>query len=135
MTTVQDRPTASRTRTHVDFNAVEQHQREIDARLRNWGRWCNGTGRASVCPMFRLTPPSPRQRGDGATYADTVDGADAARLAPQVSALPEKHRAAINWAYVRPVSPRQACESIGASMEGLYRLLRDGRQMLINKGN
>jgi len=119
-------------RAHIDFNAVEQHQHDIDARLRNWGRWCNGSSGPATSPMFRMTPPAPRQRGDGATYSDSVDGADAAKLAPAVSALPEKHRAAVNWAYVRPVSPKRACQAIGTSMEGLAQLLRDGRQMLIN---
>lgn len=117
----------------VDFHCVEQHQREIDLRLLNWGKWCNGTGAPSMSPMFRLVPPSPRVRGDLNIHGSNVDTADAAMVAKGVIALPDKHRAAVNWAYVKPVSPRRACQAIGCSMEVLAQLLRDGRQMLINR--
>ena len=116
----------------VDFHVVEQNQREIDRRLLNWGKWCNGTGAPSTSPMFRLCPPPPRVRGDLNMHASHVDTADAAQIAKAVSALPDSHRAAVNWAYVKPVSPRRACQTIGTSMVGLQLLLRDGRQMLIN---
>jgi hypothetical protein len=117
----------------VDFHAVEAHQREIDARLQNWGRWCNGTSSPNTSPMFRLTPSPPRVRGDLNIGGVTVDRADAAMIAKGVAALPAPHRAAVNWAYVKPVSPRRACQAIGTTMEGLALLLRDGRQMLINR--
>ncbi|WP_225783345.1 hypothetical protein [Xenophilus sp. Marseille-Q4582] len=119
----------------VDFHAVEPHQREMDRRLANWAAWCNGRswGGASVSPMFRLVPPPPRVRGDVSLVADVVDGADAAKIAKGVQALPEKHRKAIHWSYVRPTAPAKACRELGLSMEGLARHVRDARQMLINR--
>lgn len=118
----------------VDFHAVEPHQRAIDARLRNWGRWCNGSTAPLTSPMFRMTPPPPRVRGEMAyASADSVDRMDAAQVAKAVAALPERHRAAINWSYVKPVSPARACKAIGTTMDGLALLVRDGRQMLINR--
>jgi DNA-directed RNA polymerase specialized sigma24 family protein len=117
----------------VDFHAVEPHQRAIDGRLRNWGLWCNGTTVSLTSPMFRMTPPPPRVRGDMAYASTTTDRMDAANLAKAVAALPPPHRAALNWAYVKPVSPKRACQAIGTSMEGLAMFLRDGRQMLINR--
>jgi hypothetical protein len=124
---------ASNTGSRIDFHAVEEHQREIDARLINWGRWCNGSTALGVCPMFRMVPPPPRVRGDLSLTSDSVDGADAALIAKAVVALPSSHRAAVNWAYVKPVNPRKACVAMGTNMAGLAQLLRDGRQMLINR--
>lgn len=123
-----------RTKEYVDFHAVEPHQREIDARLRNWARWCNGTGAPATSPMFRLAPPPPRVRGEFAYQsADVVDPMDAQKIAKAVAALPDDHRASINWNYVKPVAPKRACQAIGCSMDGLYKLVRDSRQMLINR--
>jgi DNA-directed RNA polymerase specialized sigma24 family protein len=62
-----------------------------------------------------------------------VDRLDAAQIAKAVATLPVKHRSALNWHYVKPVSPKRACQALGESMEGLALLVRDGRQILINK--
>jgi DNA-directed RNA polymerase specialized sigma24 family protein len=118
----------------IDFHAVEEHQREIDRRLYNWAKWCNGSNVPMTSPMFRMTPPPPRVRADMAyQMADSVDRMDAMKIAKAVIALPDKHRAAVNWAYVKPVNPRRACQSIGVSPDDLALLLRDGRQILINR--
>lgn len=117
----------------IDFHAVEPHQREIDARLSNWARWCNGSTASLTSPMFRMAPPPPRVRGDMAYSSVHVDRMDAQKVAKAVAALPEAHRAAINWNYVKPVSPARACKAIGTSMEGLALLVRDGRQILLNR--
>ena len=120
-------------RQAVDFSRVEVHHHAIDARLRNYGTWCNGSGAPQMSPMFRLMPPPPRVRGDIETWGDSVDTLDASKIAKAVIALPVKHRAAINWCYVAPVNPRRACQDIGVSMQGLSDLLTDGRQMLVNR--
>lgn len=123
-----------KTRTaQIDFHAVEPHQREMDGRLRNWGLWCNGSTAPMTSPMFRMTPPPPRVRGDLAYSSTPCDRMDAAKVAKAVAALPAPHRAAINWNYVKPVSPKRACQAIGTTMEGLALFVRDGRQMLINR--
>lgn len=118
----------------IDFHAVPPHQREIDGRLRNWGIWCNSKQAASSSPMFRLaSAPVAVKRDALARAGNTLDRTDAIRIAQAVTALPEKHAAALNWCYVKPVSPRRAAESIGVSMENLAALLTEGRQMLINR--
>lgn len=122
-----------RTREHIDFHAVEPHQHDIDSRLRNWAKWCNGTGSPATSPMFRMVPPPPRVRGEIAYGSDSVDRMDAQKIAKEVAGLPEKHRHAINWHYVKPVSPQRACRGLGCSMGALYQFVRDGRQMLINR--
>lgn len=119
----------------IDFHAVEDKHREIHARLENWARWCHGARLPSSCPMFVLSRATARARGDyGATCSVPVDREDAARIAKAVIALPTPHRAAINWSYVKPVSPRRAAQAIGTSFEGLALYVRDGRQMLVNRG-
>lgn len=118
----------------VDYHAVEEHQRAIHARLENWGRWCNGSSAPSTSPMFRMSVGSARSRADyGAATLNPVDGADAVAIARVVASLPAKHRYALQWCYVKPVSPRAAAQAIGTNASGLYQYLRDGRQMLINK--
>jgi hypothetical protein len=122
-------------RTYIDFNIVPPQHRGIDARLHNWGRWCNGgRGVSGTSPMFRLVPPPPKQRGDVWEDNGRVDGADATVVAKGVAALPEPHRAALNWLYVRPCPPARACKMLATNMQGLAQLLSDGRQMLINRG-
>ena len=118
----------------VDFHAVEDKHADIHKRLLNWGRWCNGSGMPVMSPMFRLYIAPARARGDyGGALGLPVDTGDAAKIAKAVVALPAPHRAAINWSYVKPVSPRRAAKAIGTSLEGLALYLRDGRQMLVNR--
>lgn len=63
----------------------------------------------------------------------SVDIADASKVASAVQGLPEKHRLALNWLYVRPGSPTRICKAIGVLMLGLFDLIVTGRQMLINR--
>lgn len=118
---------------HIDFHEVATQHREIDARLQNWGRWCNGRAAKGICPMFHMVRSSARARGELQDIADTIDSKDAVVIAKQVGHLPVPHRAAVQWAYVRPVNPKKACLSIGTNMAGLKQLLVDGRQMLMNR--
>lgn len=55
-------------------------------------------------------------------------------VAGAVQGLPEKHRHALNWLYVKPTSPRRACAALAVSMHDLFDLVVSGRQMLINRG-
>jgi hypothetical protein len=120
--------------TDIDFHAVDERHHAIHARLLNWGRWCNGSGAPSSSPMFRLYRAPARSRGAEHTWSSNpVDGMDASRIAKYVTQLPEKHRKAIQWCYVKPINPRRAAAEIGATLEGLSLLLRDARSMLVNQ--
>lgn len=115
----------------IDFYVIEPKQEEIHKRLENWAAWCKGgVGGSSALPMFRLYRPDNFERG---TYVDQVDGTDAQRIAKGLVHLPTKHRVALNWFYVKPVSPLKTCKALGLSMEGLNEHVREGRQMLINR--
>ncbi len=123
-----------RSASAVDFHTVEEKHYAIHERLLNWAWWCNGSGDASESPMFRLYRSSAMAKDHyGAASGQAVDTLDAARIAKAVIALPDAHRSAVNWSYVKPVSPARACRAIGVSMEGLALLVRDGRQMLVNR--
>lgn len=123
------------TKTEIDFHAVEAKHAAIHDRLLNWARWCNGSGGPSQSPMFRLfISPARARAGEVAHFSVPVDRSDAVRIAKAVIALPDAHRSAIQWCYVKPVSPKRAAASIGTTMAGLALLVRDGRQMLVNRG-
>lgn len=123
------------TKTNIDFHRVEPHQVEIHDRLTNWAKWCNSSGSPAVSPMFRMYRSPARARGAEHTWAaDAVNGPDGARVARFVGLLPEKHRRALNWCYLKPVNPRRAATEIGVTLDALAQLVRDGRQMLINRG-
>lgn len=115
----------------IDFCAIEPKQEEMHKRLENWAAWCKGgEGGSTAQPMFRLYRPDNFERG---SIAAPVDGTDAQRIAKALGHLPTKHRIALNWFYVKPVSPLKTCKALGLSMEGLNEHVHDGRQMLINK--
>lgn len=120
-------------RDAIDFHEVSQAHEAIHARLQNWARWCNGRAGSNVSPMFRGYRN--REAGDAPPMSFMpVDKLDAAKIAKAVIALPEKHRAAVNWSYVKPVAPMRAARSLAVSLEDLARLVVDGRQMLLNRG-
>lgn len=121
-------------KTTIDFHAVEAKHHEIHKRLMNWAQWCNGSGGPSTSPMFRLYMAPARARGAESSWASVgVDGQDASRIARFVAQLPEPHRRALAWSYIRPINPRRAAQEQGTTLEGLALLVRDGRQMLVNR--
>ncbi|MCD2163515.1 hypothetical protein [Comamonas koreensis] len=132
-------PARRSARGYVDFTQVLPQHRPMDVRLANWGRWCHGPMRRDVSPMFRGMPREPQLRQPGDVPAELMDPMDAAKVAKAVAGLPEKHRAVLNWCYVldprsKEASPARASKKLGTSLQGLADLLRDARQMLINRG-
>lgn len=117
----------------IDFHTVEQHQRAIDLRLVNWARWVRPGRQNWVSPMFAQYR-SKAWQWERPTIADPLDTLDAMRLEKAVGMLPDKHRAAVRWAYVVQCGPSAPMRALGLSREGLMQYLRDGRQMLINNG-
>ena len=123
-----------RARPYVDFSVVEPKHRAMDARLVNWARWCINRAGSGTSPMFRLYRSTDASQAYGAAVADPVDTIDAMRMQVSVTKLPPPHRLAISWAYIKRSSPRRAAQELGHSLEGLALLVRDGRQMLVNRG-
>jgi len=115
----------------VDFFAVEYKHLAIHGRLENWARWCRNCPASRVQPMFRLY----RSTEVWAHHepAIPVDSLDAAHMQKAVTKLPKPNSGAIVWYYIRPIDPKRAARNLGATLSGLAVLVRDGRQMLINK--
>jgi DNA-directed RNA polymerase specialized sigma24 family protein len=122
-------------RDHIDFFAVEDHQLPIHGRLTNWSLWVDigwSSGR-NMSPIWCLGRSSSRQWHEPA-LRPTVDTLDASAIEKAVAALPAPHRYAVRWCYVFRTGPGKARKALGVTNEGLQRLVRDGRQMLINRG-
>lgn len=120
-----------------DFSVVDPRHREIHMRLENWAIWARTRYAPASAPGFeRYQSPSVVDR-HGRVLAQrrptAVDPIDAQRIAAAVHLLPEPHRKALNWFYLKGTSPKRGCEEVGATMEYLHRLIHDGRQMLVNR--
>lgn len=119
-------------RDPVDFFEVRPAHAVIHGRLLNWARWCRGSRAGSdTHPMFRgyrdnypIAAPSPEP-------IDTLDGHRVEKL---VVALPEKHRASLQWHYVYGwISPTKMRAKLGLTYAGLYETVHDARTMLNNR--
>jgi DNA-directed RNA polymerase specialized sigma24 family protein len=123
-------------REFVDFSSVPVSQWRIHDRLENWARWARGSQRQSGTgsPMFSLYRSSDAKRAYGEDTSIPVDPIDAQAVAKGVAALPDKHRRAIHWNYLHPRNPSGAARELGVSLQGLADLVRNGRQMLLNRG-
>jgi len=77
---------------------------------------------------------TPKQWEEDAHIAVPIDTLDGHVIEKAVSALPEKHRTVIRWAYVYPYVPenkiRREC---GLTRDALADMLIDARTMLINR--
>lgn len=121
------------TRGYVDFNYVEPKHAAIDAWLVNWARWAADRDGRFISPTFRLYRSTDAAQVYGALAAESVDIIAAKAAQKAVTALPARNRLAISWCYIKRDNPRAAAQSLGESIEGLALLIRNGRQMLVNR--
>lgn len=119
-------------RVKVDFHYVEEHQREIDKDLVNWSRWVTPSSPSQRCQMFKWARSNSWQ-WHTPEYRESCDPIAAQAMEKKVCQLPDKHKAAIIWFYVRPTHPHKAQRALGVTEQALYGLVRDGRQMLMNR--
>lgn len=121
---------------YVDFDRIQPSHWAMHDRLENWARASRGGDKqaGNAGPMFVLYRSSDARREYGAETAAPVDRSDAVIVGKGVSFLPDKHRQAIHWFYLHPRNPKNAASLLGVTMQGLADLVRDGRQMLINRG-
>ena len=119
-------------RESIDFHLVADKHLAIHARLLNWARWCNNRTGNPVAPMFQAYRST--EVWAEPTASEPVDSLDAAKVEKAVTALPEKHRAATQWHYVRGhISPIRAARTLAVSLSGLAELVNDARTMLVNR--
>lgn len=118
---------------YVDFNYIEPGHQAVDAWLVNWARWSMNRGGSGVQPMFRYYRSTDAAQIYGALSANPVDAIAGQAAQKAVTGLPVKHRLAISWCYIKRTKPRLAAQSLGESLPGLQVLIRNARQMLVNR--
>lgn len=118
----------------TDFAHVEPHQAEIHDTLINWSLWVKPGHPSYMHPMWAKSRSNAWQ-WHVPEHRPTCDILKAQRTEKAVSKLPEKHRYAVRWCYVHRGHPAKAAKKAGVTIDGLYKLVRDGRQMLIDRVN
>jgi len=119
-------------RDEIDFFVIEPHQMAMHDRLENWARWGVQRHQSWVNPMFRFSKSNSRQ-WHPVEIRLAIDPKDAVLVEKSVSALPPKNREAVRWWYLHKGSPRKQCARLGCTEDALNKMVRDGRQMLINR--
>lgn len=117
-------------RESIDFHFVPPHQKAMDARLVNWARYVRDKPVSWTQPMFRGYRSSEVWVHEATVPVDSLDGH---KIEKAVSALPEKPRAAVRWAYIYRAHPRRMCRLLAVTEQGLADLIELGRQMLVNR--
>jgi hypothetical protein len=117
----------------IDFFVVEPHQIAMHERLENWALtvevWrTQGRGH----PMWAKSRSNSRQWHEPSLRApaNTLEGH---AMEKAVAALPPPNRDALRWQYVWKGGPLHMARKLGVTKEGLFKLVKDGRQMLINR--
>ena len=119
--------------TIVDYNRVPDHHRAIHERLENWATWVRPRAHGwQTAPMFRMYQSKARQ-WEAPVIQNTVNTLDAMKLEKAVAALPDKHRDAIRWSYVKRSNPIGMAQKLAVSKQGLADLVDAGRTMLKNR--
>ena len=116
----------------IDFFLVESHQLPIHDRLLNWARYVEVRHPSWQSPMWRQGKSNSRQ-WHSPIVNDTVDQLDGLKIERAVGLLPIPHREALRWNYVWRTGPAKPRRALGVTNEGLMKLVRDARQMLINR--
>lgn len=115
----------------VDFHHVPERQRDIDAKLVNWARWCApGWQKWGVQPMFKGYRPYLYPEIPAITPIDVVQATEVQKT---MAHIPIKHRHAIHWAYIYCDNPAKMARSLAVSRDGLMQLVVDGRDMVKNR--
>lgn len=127
-------------REYVDFARVPPSQWAMHDRLENWARAQRGSqgqsGRAAQ-PVFGLATSSEARSVDrlyGAPTSVPVDHMDANRVSIGVARLPEKHRRAVHWYYLRGRSPASFALSLMVPIARLAELVVEARAKLMEQG-
>ena len=115
----------------VDFHHVPERQREIDAKLVNWARWCE-PGRANwgIQPMFRGYRPYLYPEIPASTPIDVVQ---AVGVQKTMAHVPPSNRHALHWFYIYRDNPSKIARNLAVSRDGLLQLVTDGRDMVKNR--
>lgn len=126
-------------RDFPDFFMVRAEHKDIHEQLINWRRVVAVHGQSADCsPIFRLSREAVEDIPDWQLWV-TVDKPAAPdlqagwKMEKMVRNLPEKHRDAIRWHYVRRTDPRKQARLLAVTVSVLHDLVHDGRSILKNR--
>ena len=118
----------------IDFFVIDPRHLAIHARLLNWARYVDPKRMGwPMHVMWRQGRSNGRQWHEPVINVpvNTLDGND---LEIAVRKLPPPHMEAVRWWYVYRTTPNKARRNLGVTDEGLFRLVHEGRGMLVNRG-
>lgn len=115
-----------------DFHFVPSEHKAIDARLENWSAYVRVKVPSWVSPIWKLGKSNGRQWHQP-EYRPACDMLDGNAIEIAVRKLPELHRETLRWAYVFRGGEIPFRKRHGLTRDALALLLKDGRQMLINR--
>lgn len=124
-------------KSYVDYDHIPEGQESMHERLVNWARWIKAGSRDwAIHPMWK--PCIAKELEDLRAKQEQVPLQpvkidEAVAMERAVAQLPDKHRKAVRWCYVFKHNPLAACKAIAVSKDELARLVKDGRQMIINR--
>lgn len=118
----------------IDFFEVLPQHIAIHEKLEQWAQWVRVRPHGwATAPMFRQYRSKAWQWETPVIKAQ-LNTLEAQAMEKAVSALPEKHRDAVRWAYVFAGSPVAMARRLAVSKAGLMELVNAGRSMLVNRG-
>jgi hypothetical protein len=119
------------TKPTIDFNRVEPHQQAIHDRLVNWDMWVRVRHHSIVQPMWKQYRSNAWQ-WHPKEFRPTCDILDAQFIEKAVSRLPRDYAMALRCHYVYNPPLAVIRRELATTTPGVYRMVRDARQMLIN---
>lgn len=112
---------------YVDFIKLDDDEKNIDKRLRNWAQWVRPKrGFGAVHPMFRWYRPTEHWHGLGDKTG--CDLPDAEAVEKVMRDLSQTERLAIKWYYIEFSSPTKLCKILKISLEDLRQLVKRARK-------
>jgi len=118
--------------TNPDFHYVPETHKVIDERLSNWAAYVQVKSPSWVSPIWKLGKSNGRQWHEP-EFRPACDVLDGNRLEIAVRALPDVHMRSLRWFYVYRYGEQKFRREAGLTRDGLVQVLKDARQMLINR--
>lgn len=117
----------------IDFDRIPERQSDIHDKLTAWGKWCKPSRQSwMVSPMFRQYRSHAWQWETPEVKIES-DPNECFLLEKIIASLPEKHREALRWYYVRPISPTKIANHLAVSTMRLFEIVIEARDMAWNR--
>lgn len=112
---------------YVDFVKLDDDEKIIDKRLRNWAIWVRPSrGIGSVHPMFRWYRPTEHWEGLGDKTSCDIQDAQAIERVMRELSNPE--RLSLKWYYLEFSSPTKLCKILNLSLDDLRLIVKKARK-------